>query len=102
MPPTVEEVVAQVELLSRAERTLVLDRLRQSLAPDMEPEIDAAWQQEIDRRLQAIDRGEIIKVTCYSSSSSTRIKGSNIVGSIANPKVCRVAKAACVCNDGCT
>ena len=59
MPPTVEEVVAQVELLSRAERTLVLDRLRQSLAPDMEPEIDAAWQQEIDRRLQAIDRGEM-------------------------------------------
>ena len=59
MPPTVEEVVAQVELLSRAERTLVLDRPRQSLAQDMEPEIDAAWQLEIDRRLQAIDRGEM-------------------------------------------
>ena len=59
MPPTVEVVVAQVELRSRAEHTLVLDRPRQSLAQDMEPEIDAAWQLEIDRRLQAIDRGEM-------------------------------------------
>jgi putative addiction module component (TIGR02574 family) len=59
MNPTVDELVAQAERLSAADRELLLDRLRQTLASPMDLEIEAAWAAEVERRLDAVDRGEM-------------------------------------------
>ena len=59
MTPTVDELVAQAEQLSAADRELLLDRLRQTLASPIDPEIEAAWAAEVERRLDAVDRGEM-------------------------------------------
>ena len=59
MSPTVDDIVAQVERLSADDRELLLDRLRQTLVPPIDADIDAAWTEEIERRLDAVDRGEM-------------------------------------------
>lgn len=56
---TVDELVAHVERLSDEDRELLLERLRQSSMAPMDADIEAAWVDEIDRRLDAIDRGEM-------------------------------------------
>ena len=58
MNPTVDELVAQAEQLPLAERELLVDRLRQTLPTSIDPDIEAAWIAEAERRLDAIDRGE--------------------------------------------
>jgi putative addiction module component (TIGR02574 family) len=58
MNPTVDELVAQAEQLPLAERELLMDRLRQTLPTSIDPDIEAAWIAEAERRLDAIDRGE--------------------------------------------
>ena len=59
MNPTVDDLVSQAERLSAADRELLVDRILQSLGAAAEPDIEAAWQREIDRRVDAIDRGEM-------------------------------------------
>ena len=56
---TVDELVAHVERLSDEDRELLLERLRQSSMAPMDADIEAAWVDEVDRRLDAIDRGEM-------------------------------------------
>ena len=58
MNPTVDELVAQAELLPVADRELLLDRLRQTLPHAIDPDIEAAWIEEAERRLDAIERGD--------------------------------------------
>jgi putative addiction module component (TIGR02574 family) len=58
MNPTVDELVARAEQLPLADRELLVDRLRQTLPTSIDPEIEAAWIAEAERRLDAIDRGE--------------------------------------------
>jgi putative addiction module component (TIGR02574 family) len=58
MNPTVDELVAQAEQLPLADRELLVDRLRQTLPTSIDPDIEAAWIAEAERRLDAIDRGE--------------------------------------------
>ena len=58
MNPTVDELVAQAERLSVADRELLIDRLRHTLPHPIDPEIEAAWIEEAERRLDAIERGE--------------------------------------------
>lgn len=57
--PTVDELVLQAERLPLVERELLVDRLRQTLPHSMDPEIEAAWLEEVERRLDAVDRGEM-------------------------------------------
>lgn len=57
--PTVDELVAQAERLPLAERELLVDRLRQTLPHAIDPEIEAAWIEEAERRLDAIESGEV-------------------------------------------
>ena len=59
MNPTVDELVAQAEQLPVADRELLVDRLRQTLPTFLDPDIEAAWIEEIERRLDAMDRGEM-------------------------------------------
>ena len=59
MNPTVDELVAQTERLPVADRELLLDRLRLTLPQAIDPEIEAAWIEEAERRLDAVDRGEM-------------------------------------------
>jgi putative addiction module component (TIGR02574 family) len=58
MNPTVDELVARAEQLPLADRELLVDRLRQTLPTSIDPDIQAAWIAEAERRLDAIDRGE--------------------------------------------
>jgi putative addiction module component (TIGR02574 family) len=58
MNPTVDELVARAEQLPLADCELLVDRLRQTLPTSIDPDIEAAWIAEAERRLDAIDRGE--------------------------------------------
>lgn len=58
MIPTVDDLVAQAELLSAEERELLLVRLQESL-PEVDSDIEAVWVEEAERRSDAIDRGEV-------------------------------------------
>jgi len=59
MNPTVDELVAQAEQLPLADRELLVGRLRQTMPTFIDADIEAAWIEEVERRLDAIDRGEM-------------------------------------------
>lgn len=56
--PTVDELARQIEGLSSDEREELLNRILLMPAED-QAEIDASWMAEIERRMDAIDRGEM-------------------------------------------
>ncbi|GMV47182.1 MAG: hypothetical protein AMXMBFR66_25800 [Pseudomonadota bacterium] len=56
--PTVVELARQIEGLSSDEREELLNRILLMPAED-QAEIDASWMAEIERRMDAIDRGEM-------------------------------------------
>jgi putative addiction module component (TIGR02574 family) len=58
MNPTVDELVARAEALPPGEFELLVMRLNDRLHQFATPEIEAAWNAEIVRRLEAMDRGE--------------------------------------------
>ncbi|MBC7482799.1 MAG: addiction module protein [Rhizobacter sp.] len=62
MNPTVDELVAQAEQFSAGDRDLLLIRLQQALAPAVDAGIEAAWMAEVERRVEAMDRGEMRSV----------------------------------------
>ena len=57
MPSNVAELEAQALELSSEERDELADRLQGSLYGN--PGIEAAWDVEIERRIAAVDRGEV-------------------------------------------
>jgi putative addiction module component (TIGR02574 family) len=57
MPATVEEIVAQVERLSPAERDRLVERLL-SAPVAADAAVDAAWKLEVERRVDEAERGE--------------------------------------------
>lgn len=56
--PTVVELARQIEGLSSDEREELLNRILLMPAED-QAEIDASWMAEAERRLDAIERGEV-------------------------------------------
>lgn len=56
--PSVVELARQIEGLSSDEREELLNRILLMPAED-QAEIDASWMAEIERRMDAIDRGEM-------------------------------------------
>ncbi|MBN8510590.1 MAG: addiction module protein [Burkholderiales bacterium] len=62
MQLSVDELLEQVQRLSADDRELLLERLRQVLAPSMDPDIEASWIAEAERRMDAIDRGEMTSI----------------------------------------
>lgn len=61
MNSQLEIIEAEVLKLSPAERTHLLERLIASL--DIDPEVEAAWALEADRREAALDAGEATAVS---------------------------------------
>jgi putative addiction module component (TIGR02574 family) len=62
MSATLEQVTEGISELSPQDRKALLARLIRELEPDenLSPaEIDAAWDQEISRRLEEIDLGKV-------------------------------------------
>ncbi len=57
MTPTVETVEADALQLAPAERALLVERLIASL--DADPEIEAAWAAEVERRHAEIESGAV-------------------------------------------
>jgi putative addiction module component (TIGR02574 family) len=55
---TVDALVAQAEALPPEQFELLVLRLQERLHEFATPEIEAAWNAEIDRRVAADDRGE--------------------------------------------
>jgi putative addiction module component (TIGR02574 family) len=55
--PTIDELTRQIERLSGDEREELLNRMLLMPADD-QAQIDAEWMAEIDRRTDAMDRGE--------------------------------------------
>ena len=62
MQLSIDELVEQVQGLSAADRELLLERLRQACAPSIDPDIEASWLAEAERRMDAIDRGEMASI----------------------------------------
>ncbi len=58
-----KQVMTQALELPVAERARVAERLISSLEAEPDPEVELAWQQEIHRRLDEMDRGEVSYVS---------------------------------------
>jgi len=58
MNPTVDELLAQAAKLSLDDRELLLVRLQLAFEESIDPDIEAAWIAEAERRVEAMDRGE--------------------------------------------
>ena len=56
MNPTVDDLAAQAERLSADDRERLLERILVSLV-DSDPDADAEWKAEIERRVDAIESG---------------------------------------------
>ena len=70
------ELVEAVLHLPRQERAEIAAAVLHSLDDDLPPlaaeEWDAAWQDEISRRLQAIDRGEVTAIPAKQAFDDIR------------------------------
>jgi hypothetical protein len=58
MSPTVAEVLRQALALDEADRASVAGALIESLETEVDPGVEGAWDEEIRRRLEKLDRGE--------------------------------------------
>jgi putative addiction module component (TIGR02574 family) len=57
MPTSVEQLATQAIALSPQDRAQLADLLLASLPDDADAEVDAAWDQEIMRRVAAVESG---------------------------------------------
>ena len=55
----VDSLIAQAQQLSPDELELLVLRLQDRLDELASPDIEAAWAEEIERRVQAMDRSEV-------------------------------------------
>jgi putative addiction module component (TIGR02574 family) len=59
MPNVAEKVINEVISLPVAARLELIDKLLSSLNLPTRPEIDRLWEEEAERRVAQIDRGEV-------------------------------------------
>ena len=57
MPTSVEEIASQAIELSAEDRARLADLLLASLPDGDDPDVDAVWDQEIRRRVSAVESG---------------------------------------------
>jgi putative addiction module component (TIGR02574 family) len=62
MSETAAELAQKGKLLPRDERERLVDALLESLNEPAAAELDSAWEAEIERRLAAYDRGEVVAI----------------------------------------
>jgi len=56
---TVDDLIAHARQLSSDEFELLMIRLQHEVALPLDPEIEDAWMAEVERRADAMDRGEM-------------------------------------------
>ncbi len=59
MTQAVSQILAKVEQLSPPERADLADRLVEKLAHDISPEVERAQLEEVRRRLDEVESGEV-------------------------------------------
>jgi putative addiction module component (TIGR02574 family) len=57
MSPTVQELATQAITLGAADRAELADLILASLPEDEDPEVEAAWDEEIARRVASVENG---------------------------------------------
>lgn len=60
MTTTVEHVLTQALQMPPQDRAMIAERLLSSLDSEADWEVEVAWQQEAQRRIGEIDRGEVV------------------------------------------
>lgn len=58
--PNIEEIEAAVAKLTPGQRGVLIDRIREMDEEVVDPEVEAAWDTEIRRRIAEIDSGEAV------------------------------------------
>jgi putative addiction module component (TIGR02574 family) len=59
MPPTIQELLKQAMAMPPADRALVAERLIASLDPEVDMDVEIAWQEEVARRRREIASGQV-------------------------------------------
>ena len=72
MPATLESIAQEALVLPADERVTLAYRLLASVDADPEPGADAAWDEEIARRLARYDRGETKAIPAAEVFASLR------------------------------
>ena len=72
MPYTAAELAFQGKQLPPEERERLVDELLASLNEPAAKELDAAWSDEIERRLNAYERGEVIALSAEEVFAKAR------------------------------
>jgi putative addiction module component (TIGR02574 family) len=63
MPESAAELAMKGKQLPREERERLVDALLESLNEPASLQLDAAWEEEIGRRLAAYDRGAVVALS---------------------------------------
>jgi len=58
--PDIEEIEAAVAKLTPGQRGVLIDRIREMDEEVVDPEVEAAWDTEIRRRIAEVDSGEAV------------------------------------------
>lgn len=72
MPDTAAELAMRAKQLPRDERERLVNELLESLNEPAATELDAAWDAEIERRLAAYDRGEVLALSAEEVFAKAR------------------------------
>ncbi len=60
MSAVVENIVAQALRMPPKDRAIIVERLISSLDTEVDWDVEVAWQQEVQRRIEEIDNGEVV------------------------------------------
>jgi putative addiction module component (TIGR02574 family) len=60
MSTAVENILAQAMQLSALDRAAIAKRLISSLDTETDWDVEIAWQQEVQRRVDEVERGEVV------------------------------------------
>ncbi len=71
MPDLVAELTAKAQALSPHERARLAEELLASLEPH-EPEVEAAWDEELCRRIDEVERGAVELVPANQALAQVR------------------------------
>ncbi|WP_058553656.1 addiction module protein [Thiohalocapsa sp. ML1] len=74
MKPSESGLFHDALALPEGERLRLVDTLLESLHPDADPQVDAAWRDEAERRLARLDAGECTLVDGEAAFRRLRAK----------------------------
>jgi len=60
MSTTVESILAQAMQMPAQDRAAIAERLISSLDTETDWDVEIAWQQEVQRRVDEVERGEVV------------------------------------------